>query len=222
VVEGGPAYGDLLSGANPAMQTTLEGQFFHNSLAVPFEQLGSLTVLQLSLSEANAAPTVVPDEFSMYVLEPFTGLPYRTADDFGTNALFAVDITGQAGGDLTAFAPMTFIAPDSLVLDGALVGVPSGGRLESRLRFISVAPNPSPGGIRMVYEVPSPGGELRVRVFDVAGRQVAEPFDGARDAGVWTVDWDARGAGGQAAPGVYIVQLAMRGQSLMRRIVLTR
>src|SRR6266571_4476392 len=53
VVEGRPAYGDLLAAANPAESTTLVGEYFYNSLAVPFEALGSLTTFRLTLGEGT-------------------------------------------------------------------------------------------------------------------------------------------------------------------------
>jgi flagellar hook assembly protein FlgD len=62
-----------------------------------------------------------------------------------------------------------------------------------------------------------------VRIFDVAGRLMAQPFAGKRAAGTWTTQWDARDAKGRSvSTGVYLVQLHMGGQTLVRRVVLTR
>ena len=75
----------------------------------------------------------------------------------------------------------------------------------------------------MTYDVPEPGGQLRVKVFDVAGRIVSEPFDGHRTPGTWVTRWNGTASACLAVPaGVYIVQLQMAGQSLVRRLVLTR
>jgi len=64
---------------------------------------------------------------------------------------------------------------------------------------------------------------LQIRVFDVAGRLVAEPFHGRKAPGSWTTRWDATDAGGRSVPaGVYIVQVQMAGQSLVRRVVIAR
>lgn len=222
-VEGGPGYGDLMSATNPAGETTLEGQYFYNSLAVPIDSLGTFVTLRLNLTERTQRPSLAPDEFSMYFVSRSTGIPFPTADDLGTNALFAIDITGPEGGALTVFSPMTFIPPDTLALDGTVLAVPPENGPVGRLQFRAVMPNPSLGGVRLVYEVPEPGGELRIRVFDFAGRLVAKPFVGKRAAGVWTTPWDARDTRGHGvAAGVYIIQLQMGGQSLVRRVVLTR
>ena len=95
--------------------------------------------------------------------------------------------------------------------------------LAGRLRFDYAGPNPSPAHFRFVYSIPEPGGDVRVRVYDVKGRLTAELFSGTRAPGVWTTKWDAVDARGHAVPaGVYIVKVQMAGQSLVRRVVLTR
>ena len=92
-----------------------------------------------------------------------------------------------------------------------------------RLRLLSLTPNPSPSGVLLTYDVPEPGGKLWVRVYDVAGRLMAEPFAGERLPGVWRTYWDATDSRGHAAAaGIYFVQLQMAGRSLARRLVLTR
>lgn len=223
VIEGGPVSGALLFGENPADTTTVEDDFFFNEIAVPFAAFGTQATFTLELTET--APTALgpPDEASFYPLRSYDLTAYPTADDLGADALFAICITANPGGDLSVFSPMTFIAPDTLALEGAIVGVPHGSGPVGRLQFRAVAPNPSLGGVRLVYEVPQPGGRLRIKVYDVAGRLVAEPFRGQRAPGIWDTQWDATDSRGRAVPaGVYVVQLQMAGQSLVRRVVLAR
>jgi len=223
-VEGGPAYGDLLSGTNPATNTTLEGQFSFNNLSIHFEALGTLTTVRLELTElAPSLPSRAPDEMSAYFVNRASGFPYPTADGLGTDALFAIDITGQPGGELGVFAPMAFIPPDTLALDGTVVGVLPDRHVSGRLKFRPLAPNPSPRYVDIKYEIPEPGGFLQIKVFDVAGRFMAAPYAGRRGVGIWTTRWDAADSKGKRVPaGVYIVQLQMAGQSLVRRVVLAR
>jgi hypothetical protein len=60
--------------------------------------------------------------------------------------------------------------------------------------------------LRLVYRLPEPGGRLRVVVFDLAGRQVRELFDGEPDVDEGLIDWDgSRDDGRPAATGVYAV-----------------
>ncbi len=92
----------------------------------------------------------------------------------------------------------------------------------NRLEFRSVTPNPFTTELRMAYEVPQ-AGAVRLRVFDLAGRLVAEPFAGSQKAGVHSTRWDATSRDGRrVAPGVYLVQLQMGPKSVLRRVVLTR
>src|SRR5262245_53907216 len=177
----------------------------------------------LDLTEIGPVFETFPDELAFFLLRNSTLLPYASADTLGADALFAIDITGNAGGDLSVFSPMTFVAPDSLILDGAVASVIPGDRVVGRLRFLSAAPNPAFSGVGLRYEVPEPGGLLQIRVFDVEGRLVSEPFSGKRTAGTWTTKWNAANSRGRSVPsGIYIVQIQMDGQSLVRRVVLTR
>ena len=66
----------------------------------------------------------------------------------------------------------------------------------------------APGeGVSLAYGAPAGGGIVRVTVFDLAGRRVAELPEGATADGVRTVRWDGRDArGGAAARGIYFVQ----------------
>lgn len=220
--EGGPVYGDLLEGASPSPRTVIASGFFYNQLSVPFDSLGASVSFAVQLPEPGSAPAGIPDQMSFFYLADSVTAAFPTADPFGANALFAIDVTGQTGGDLSVFAPMQFVPPDTLRMVNSTTGVTQ-DELKDRLRFRSVVPNPSLGGVRFVYDVPEPGGLLRVRVFDVAGRLVAQPFSGKRTPGTWSTQWDAADTRGRALPsGVYIVQLQMAGQSLVRRVVLTR
>jgi hypothetical protein len=218
--EGGPVNGDLYLGQNPAARTVMGNQLFHNTLSVPFDSLGTFVAFAVQLPEPSPAPDGIPDGAAFFYFADSVTAAFVTTDPLGTNALFAIDVTGQAGGELSVFAPMQFVPPDTLRMTNSTVAVPLGAHLEGRLRFRLVAPNPSLG---FAYDVPEPGGVLRIKVFDVAGRLVVEPFNGKRAPGTWTTRWDATDAGGRYVPaGVYIVQLQMAGQSLVRRVVIAR
>jgi hypothetical protein len=91
-----------------------------------------------------------------------------------------------------------------------------------RLDFRAIGPNPSAGAVHMEYELPR-AGDVTLRVFDLAGRRVAELAAGTQRAGVHSVEWNATSRDGRKlAPGVYLVQLQMGPKSVLRRVVLTR
>ena len=221
--QGGPVFGKLFDGANPADTTTIEDFGFYNQLNVGFSGLGGVTTFTVDLSETAPCAACLPDELGLFLTRTLDQSTYPTADDLQADALFALDVTGQAGGDLSVFSPAVFVPPDSVLLIGNIVSVPGNQPSAARLHFVSVAPNPSAMEMIFTYEVPPPGGELRVRIFDMAGRLVAEPFSGQRPPGRWTTHWDSTdGHGRVVAAGVYLVHLQMDGQSLTRRVVLAR
>ncbi len=222
-VEGGLVRGDLLLGLNPAARTIVGNDYFYNQLRVPFDSLGTFMRFDLRLPEPSPALAGLPDEMSFYYLKSDGTPAFETADPLAKDALFGLCVTGASGGDLTVFAPMTFVPPDTILLDLSTVGVPAGKAGVGLLQFRSIAPNPAWSGVNISYSVPEPGGELRVRVFDVAGRLVAEPFRGRRAAGTWTTPWSATDPRGhRLAAGIYMIQLQVGEQSIVRRIALVR
>lgn len=223
LLEGGPTSGDLLNGLNPAATTTLGNTAFFNELLVPFDSLGANVAFAMQIPEVLPSAYGIPDEISCFFLTDSGSTWFNTSDPLGANALFSVSVTGEAGGDLSVFWPTVFVAPDTLVIGMQLLGVVPPTPTLGRLRFRSVIPNPAVGGVRFVYEVPEPGGFVRARIFDVSGRLIAEPYIGKRQVGIWTTQWDAADMKGRAAaPGVYLVQLEMGRQSIVRRVTLTR
>jgi len=219
---GGPAYGDLMGGANPAQETRFEGQAFYNSLIIPFHGFGTSATWRLNVTENSpASDASVPDELSLYLLSGSTGLAYPTSDGLSSNALFALDISGS-GGELSVFSPLVFIPPDTVALNGPVTAVPF-GLPPARLRLIAVSPNPTSHYVRLTYSQPAPGGTITVQVYDLHGRLIARPFAGHRPAGTWQTSWDGTDVHGRAlASGVYLVEIKSERQSLIRRVVLTR
>jgi hypothetical protein len=84
-------------------------------------------------------------------------------------------------------------------------------------------PNPSPGRVRMVLNLPEDAA-VDVRVHDAAGRRVALAASGRFAKGTAEVAWDGRDASGiRAAPGVYFLRArASSGEEATARVVLQR
>ena len=62
-----------------------------------------------------------------------------------------------------------------------------------------------------------------MRVFDVAGREIARLVDGERAAGHHRVVWDGRDrAGRSVGTGIYFVSLEALGKQVSRRMVKLR
>jgi hypothetical protein len=79
-------------------------------------------------------------------------------------------------------------------------------------------PNPSRGTVSFTLELPR-GGPLDVRVYDLAGREVATVADGEFAAGTHVLQWNP--AGNRVAPpaGVYFVRASAPGLQATRRVV---
>ena len=83
-------------------------------------------------------------------------------------------------------------------------------------------PNPSGGSITLRIGIPA-AGAARLRIYDVAGRQVASILEGDQPAGWMTKAWggeDSRGH--RVSTGVYIAVLEVRGQIARRKLLVTR
>lgn len=87
----------------------------------------------------------------------------------------------------------------------------------------SLRANPNPFRGSTTIELANPGragAPARVTVHDVAGRLVAELWDGPAASGITRIDWDGRSTGGSPmAAGVYVVRARVGTTSLSRRIV---
>jgi hypothetical protein len=226
---GGLVSGDLVLGLNPALTTSMNNNgaddtmFYLTSLVVNFDSLGSSLRFAVDLTEIHFFPDQPPDEWTLSLINA-NGLPlFPTADPLGANALCAVDISGLAGGDLTVFAPMTFVPPDSLILAASPLGVSPDFGTTTRLRFRSVYPNPTAGGIRFEFDVPASGGHAKLDIYDLAGRIVERVFGGFLPGGPAAIEWSGRDSERGLAPaGIYFARLEMGGQTTVRKVALGR
>lgn len=82
-------------------------------------------------------------------------------------------------------------------------------------------PNPSRGTSRIPFALPVES-RVRLEVLDVQGRLVASLVDGVMPSGRHEAMWSGATPGGQVRPGLYFVRLEVRGQSLVRTVVLMR
>jgi len=84
------------------------------------------------------------------------------------------------------------------------------------------SPNPFNPGTTLHFQL-SKGGEVRIVVYDAAGRTVRNLVTGSYPAGPHRVDFDARDDGGRRlASGVYFYRLVAPGASITRKLVLLK
>lgn len=92
---------------------------------------------------------------------------------------------------------------------------PAGARFEAEpaahevagaARPVTLSARPRAGGAILRYALPA-AGEVRLDVFDVAGRRVATLVAGWREAGDHEIAWDGAGPFGRVASGMYFARL---------------
>ena len=129
-------------------------------------------------------------------------------------------------GSLSAFEEEACGAEDGLrseLKSGGLgkpfpcTGVSEGAPLPTKFALAQSVPNPFANHTEIRYDVPHEC-EVRLEVFDVAGRQVAVLVDRRESAGSRSVHWSGNGV----ANGVYFYQLTAGEFEETKRLILLR
>lgn len=137
-------------------------------------------------------------------------------NSFSGSALRVFSIANDTplGADLHCTLPPTAITFDSAT--GQVADVEDAA---AALAFAPPGPNPARSTARFTVTLPA-AGELRLDVFDAAGRLVRALASGGREAGAHTLAWDLRADDGRrVAPGIYLARCAAVGESVTRRVV---
>jgi hypothetical protein len=99
--------------------------------------------------------------------------------------------------------------------------VPGSG-LPTALAIGSIAPNPFNPRTTVQFDVPRDA-RVSLRVYDLRGRLIAEPYAGNLTAGRHTVEWDGQDRGGRAAPtGIYLMRLDDGQRQVTAKAVLAK
>ncbi len=84
-----------------------------------------------------------------------------------------------------------------VIVDGTVATPPSTPAYVTRV--LAVAPSPSRGSTHVSYSLATDG-DVRIEIFDVAGRRAATLVDGVQAAGVHRAAWNARTSSGAPVP----------------------
>ncbi|HXS08895.1 MAG TPA: FlgD immunoglobulin-like domain containing protein [Candidatus Krumholzibacteria bacterium] len=85
--------------------------------------------------------------------------------------------------------------------------------------FASPSPNPASATATLRFDLPRES-NVRLSIYDVAGRRVRELDSGVRTAGDHAITWDLRDTSGRAvASGVYFARLEVEGRAATRKIM---
>jgi hypothetical protein len=100
------------------------------------------------------------------------------------------------------------------------VGVPDGGSY--RFGLFQNAPNPFNPETTIAFSLPEPN-DVRLEIYDVAGRRVTTLVDERLGAGEHRVEWNGMGAtGDRVASGVYFYKLTAGRENVSRKMVLLK
>ena len=86
---------------------------------------------------------------------------------------------------------------------------------------LGVHPNPSAGPADIEYSLPREA-PVRLRVFDVAGREVARLVDGPQPAGRHVAIWSGTPAAAHARAGIYLIRFETPEGTWTKRLALLR
>jgi hypothetical protein len=115
--------------------------------------------------------------------------------------------------------PGAIVAAPAVDSSQAMV-TPESSRLG--LRLDAPRPNPVRGTAAITFALPREA-KVTIRLYDVAGRTVAELADGVYPAGEHMQGWDGRDAHGRSvAGGVYLMRLETMGQTRTTRVLIAR
>jgi Concanavalin A-like lectin/glucanases superfamily/SdrD B-like domain/FlgD Ig-like domain len=89
-----------------------------------------------------------------------------------------------------------------------------------RVAISQIRPNPLAEQTSISFTTPARGA-VRVEIWDIGGRLVADLSPGQMAPGVHTIAWNGRGAdGSRVRPGVYMIRLRAAGQTATARLIL--
>jgi hypothetical protein len=134
--------------------------------------------------------------------------------------IYEVDETNAGGSASFSIAPadtgtmLVTVAKDGYLpylgstwVGDVLSGITAGGASGHELR-VNIAPNPVTGSATIAYSLPRSAGDdrPRLRIYDAAGRLIADLAAPDTDTATGKITWDGRlNGGGSAPPGIYFL-----------------
>jgi hypothetical protein len=154
-----------------------------------------------------------------------TSLTHAGGSDWNVDSFFdityRIDFIGAPGGPFAGMSGSTNDRQRFLNGDHPTLATPPGARPVA-ISVSPARPNPARDGAAVTLSLPRRSA-VRFAVHDVAGRLVRIVEDGTREAGVYTLAWDGRGAsGGRVGPGLHLLRVDAGGARFTRRVIVTR
>ncbi len=184
-------------------------------------EIDDVTPVALSLFELNARPGAVDirwesatEQADFRLLRVLDGAQVELPYTVGTGGSYTATDALAAGGEARYQLFGREAGEDWLLLRSENVTVEP-AVIASRLE--RCWPNPFNPKTTIRYTLAA-AGEVRVSVFDLQGRRVADLFQGAQTAGSHELSWDA----GELGSGIYFVRLVGQNVRDSQKVVLTK
>ncbi|MDO9069575.1 MAG: FlgD immunoglobulin-like domain containing protein [Deltaproteobacteria bacterium] len=127
---------------------------------------------------------------------------------YGDTVVFAIDLSSIGAGDSPLFSLQIVVGTGDVARATGILGTPY--------------PNPFNPTITIPYS-PIDGANLKLAIYDVAGRMVRLLLSEVKSPGTYRLTWDGRDERGECvASGVYFVKLEHRGEAEVERVVLVK
>ncbi len=111
------------------------------------------------------------------------------------------------------------------IIRSTTTGIAEEPAVPEEAQFVSSVqayPNPMCGGTALSFTLPRPQ-DVRLTVYDISGRLVAEVDDGHREAGLQEIAWDGRDVNGaEVASGIYLCRLDAGEHHATRKVTVLR
>jgi hypothetical protein len=149
-------------------------------------------------------------------IDSSSGLPrsWDVAPSDLPHAVLVHDGVAYVGGQFSSFGPWARHGFAVVDLPNSR-GLPIPG---NTVTYLSVTPNPARGPVRIDFRT-SRIGMAHVRVYDLQGREVAQPFTGLLDVGDHQAQWNPTAS---STSGIYFVRITTRGGDFTRRVAFVR
>lgn len=197
----------------------LPGSRVGNALDWPLSLLSAATYNSVIATAMNAEVSAGRDYFIVLSLTtPLDTLRLRTDDGGAGSAGRSYQFDGS---QWTVIARNLRIRLEVTAVSG-LVSVEEIPMIPDRFSLFQNHPNPFNPSTTIRFDVPY-ASRVKLRVFDLLGREIRTLFDGEQKAGTSDVVWDGTDYSGlRVASGVYFYRLDASGYSETRKMILVR
>jgi hypothetical protein len=201
-----PMSGYSVDNVAPATPAPFTGQYAAGTALLHWNPNTESDLAGYRLYRGSSA-SFVPGPGNLVTAKPDTGYADNAGQPYYYK-LTAVDVHGNE-------------SPVATLLPLGTVGV-EGGALPAVVALSAPWPNPTGTKAALRYALPR-AGEVRLVVYDAAGRLVRELARGVEAAGEHAADWDLRdGAGGPVRAGLYFARLESDGVTRVRSVAVMR